>query len=179
MTPVARYHPVLVALHWTLALLIVATLIYGFVWMGNLPTSDPTLLPVLRLHVLGGLVILGLMSWRLHVRLTRPGPAAGRGLPARIAVVSHYGFYLLVGAIVLTGLMTIVAAGLVPAILWGGQGVMPHSFEALPIFIVHALLVTLLSNLILLHLIAALYHQFIRKDGVFRRMSLPPDRNGP
>ncbi len=179
MPPVTRYPQVLVALHWTLALLIIATLAYGFVWMGNMPTSDPALLPVLRLHVLGGLVMLGLMSWRFYLRMTRPRPAAGRGILARIAVVSHYGFYLLVGAIVLTGLMTIVTAGLVPAILWGGRGVMPHSFEAMPTFVVHALLVTLLSNLILLHVIAALYHQFVRKDGLFGRMSLPPDPEKP
>ena len=180
MNPIARYHPLLVVLHWTLASLMIATLAYGFAWMGNMPTADPALLPALRLHVFGGLVIVGLMTWRFVLRVTRPRPApAGRGILARIAVASHYGFYLLVAAIGLTGLLTIVMAGLVPAILVGRPAVMPQSFETIPVFAIHAILVTLLANLILLHLAAALYHQFVRRDGLFGRMTVPPRHGRP
>jgi cytochrome b561 len=39
-----------------------------------------------------------------------------------------------------------------------------------PSFRAHAALATLLAILIVVHVAAALYHQFVLKDGLFRRM---------
>ncbi len=47
---------------------------------------------------------------------------------------------------------------------------LPDSFAVFPSFQAHAVLATLLAILIVVHVAAALYHQFVLKDGLFRRM---------
>src|SRR6266404_2425874 len=47
---------------------------------------------------------------------------------------------------------------------------LPGSFAVLPTFQAHAVLATLLATLIAAHIAAALYHQFVLKDGLLRRM---------
>src|SRR5690349_4633836 len=68
MTQVTRYHPVLVVLHWFLALLISASLTLGALVMAKIPNSDPMKLEALRSHMIGNVGILILMSVRLFVR---------------------------------------------------------------------------------------------------------------
>ena len=41
MTLVSRYHPLLVALHWILAMLIIAALALGALVMVKIPNTDP------------------------------------------------------------------------------------------------------------------------------------------
>jgi cytochrome b561 len=47
---------------------------------------------------------------------------------------------------------------------------LPDNFGVFPTFQAHAVLATLLAILIAAHVAAALYHQFVLKDGLFRRM---------
>jgi cytochrome b561 len=47
---------------------------------------------------------------------------------------------------------------------------LPLSFEAYPSFAAHGYLAALLAAFIALHVVAALFHQFVRKDHLFRRM---------
>jgi cytochrome b561 len=48
-----------------------------------------------------------------------------------------------------------------------------------PSFRAHAALATLLAVLIAVHVVAALYHQFVLKDGLFRRMWFGKRTIGP
>ena len=77
MKRVTRYHPVLVTLHWALAILIIGALSVGFFWLAAMPNSDPQKIGILRLHMAGGILILALMVVRLVVRMltSRPAPA--------------------------------------------------------------------------------------------------------
>jgi cytochrome b561 len=72
-----------------------------------------------------------------------------------------------------SGYTTAILAGL-PAIVFGGSGdKLPPSFAIYPSWVAHvylALLLVGLIGLIVLHVLAALYHHFVRKDGLFRRM---------
>src|SRR5262245_62019929 len=94
MKQISRYHPLLVALHWVLAVLIIAELTVGFFGLAATPSSEPGKIGILRLHMMGGVLILALMVLRFIVRMrtSRP-PAATTGYPLldRIAPVSHYG----------------------------------------------------------------------------------------
>jgi cytochrome b561 len=183
--PVSRYHPLLVSLHWVLAFLIVAALGVGFFWLGSIPNSDPQKIGVLRVHMAGGILILVLMGIRFFVRIrtSRPPPATtGYALLDRIAPITHYGFYILVLSMVGTGYATAIVAGL-PAIVFGGSGdPLPHSLMIYPGFVAHGFIANLLVGLIALHVLAAFYHQFVRRDGLFRRMSFGrrvPDPSTP
>ena len=46
----------------------------------------------------------------------------------------------------------------------------PPSFEIYPSFVAHGYIATILTGFIVLHVLAPLYHQFVMKDGLFRRM---------
>lgn len=179
MIPPFRYHPWLVALHWVLAVLIVAMLGVGFAWLGQMPAADPGLLAVLTWHIAGGIVILALMALRFAVRMrTIPPPKASTGnrLLDGLAVVSHYAFYVIVLVMVGTGLATVVDAGLPGAVLGRSPAVLPVDLTIHAPFVAHALLATLLANLIVLHLLAVGYHQLVRRDRLLSRMLF--DRRG-
>jgi cytochrome b561 len=77
MKPASRYHPLLVALHWLLAALILAALAVGFFGLAAMPNADPQKIAGLRWHMAGGMLILALMVIRLvvHLATARPAPA--------------------------------------------------------------------------------------------------------
>jgi cytochrome b561 len=139
---VSRYHPLLVTLHWLLAVPIVAKLCVGFLLLAEMPNDDPQKIGVLLIHMSVGMAILALMVVRLVVRWRTSKPAeatAGHRLLDRLALITHYGFYVLVLLMVGTGYATGILAGLNRSVF-------------------------------LLHLLAALYHQFIRRDRLLQRM---------
>jgi cytochrome b561 len=121
----------------------------------------------------GGMLILFLMAIRFIVRMLTSRPAAattGYPLLDRIAPFSHYGFYVLVLLMAGTGYRTAILAGL-PAIVFGGSGdPLPPTLLIYPTRVAHGYIATLLVGFIMVHVLAALYHQFVRKDGLFRRM---------
>src|SRR5215470_18103532 len=112
---VVRYHPVLVVLHWGLAIFILAALGLGVLKMAPMPNIDPMKSEALRAHMTGGLVILVLMLLRLIARrASLHPPAASAGAPAldRLARVSHTALYVLVIMMALSGLTMGLQAGI-------------------------------------------------------------------
>ncbi len=172
MPQVLRYHPVLVALHWLLAFVIIAALALGALVLAKIPNSDPMKLEALRSHMLGGVVILLLMLVRLWLRQrTAHPPSASTGHRAldRLAWLSHRLLYVVVLGQAGSGLIMALQADL-PAILFGGGGVLPADFWVFPIRTVHYLLSRVLMGLIALHVAGALYHTLVLRDGLLRRM---------
>ncbi|MBV9331881.1 MAG: cytochrome b/b6 domain-containing protein [Alphaproteobacteria bacterium] len=172
MNPVSRYHPVLIALHWLLAVLIIAALALGALVLAKLPNSDPHKLEALRGHMGGGVLILVLMLARLAVRrwTRHPAPAsAGHPLLDRLARLSHRLFYFAVNGMALSGMVMALQTRL-PWVVFLGQGTLPADFWAFPVRFVHYGLSRLLMGLIALHVAGALYHTFILRDGLLKRM---------
>jgi cytochrome b561 len=168
-----RYHPVLVALHWLLALMIIGGLIMGGAVLAETPNDDPFKLISLRMHMTMGILILTLMVVRLLVRvMTAKPPHAdiGNAVLNKGGVATHWLFYVIVIGLCASGLAIANMAGL-PAIVFGGSGdPLPDSFAEFPPRAAHGALASLLGLLILAHVAAGLYHQFGRKDGLFARM---------
>lgn len=166
-----RYHPALVVLHWLLALMLLVMLAGGTFNMAGVPNSDPAKLATLRIHmILGGSVGL-LMLVRLVVRLrtAHPEPArTGHALADRLAPLAHWVLYALVLGMVGSGIALSVTSGLPDAVF--GAGTLPESFHAFAPRAAHGLIATLLMLVIALHVLAALYHQILRKDGLMARM---------
>jgi cytochrome b561 len=173
MTQVTRYHPILVLLHWLLAFFIIMALAMGYFVMSQTPNSAPEKLEMLRGHMAGGMLILALMVLRFVVRrMTSHPPQATTGNAAldRLAPLTHYGFYVLVILMAGTGFATALAAGL-PAIVFGNSGdPLPETFLTFPTRIAHGYIAAAIALLLALHVAAALYHQFVLKDSLFRRM---------
>jgi cytochrome b561 len=166
----SRYQPVLVALHWLLALMVIGLLCLGFFVLADMPNTDPKKLDILVWHMSGGMFVLVLMILRVIIRLRSAHPATARtGSPVldRLASIAHASLYVIVFLMIATGWTT---GWLISGVFQPNGGPLPDNFAVFPTFQAHAVLAALLAILIAAHIAAALYHQFVLKDGLFRRM---------
>ena len=171
-----RFHGALVALHWLLALLLIVALLMGTFALKTVPNSSPDKIPALQGHMMAGGLILLLTLARLLVRVktAHPAPATtGNAMLDRLAPLTHWGLYVLVLLMAGSGVAMSVQAGL-PGIVFGGVGGLPLNFDALPPRAVHGIVAKLLILAVGLHIAAALYHQFVRRDGLLSRMGFGP-----
>jgi cytochrome b561 len=177
---VRRYHSALVVLHWLVALLVVVGLGVGTFALSALPNSSPDKIGALQGHMIAGGAVGLLTLLRLVVRrvTAHPPPApTGFALADRLAPLAHGGLYLAVLAMAASGIAMSIGAGL-PAIVFGGQGTLPPHFSHLAARAIHGIVAKLLMALIALHVAAAAYHQWVRRDGLLSRMGFGP-RRGP
>ncbi len=172
MQSVTRYHPLLVAVHWALAILIIADLAIGSLVLVHIPNDAARKIDGLRAHMSGGIVILALMLLRVAVRLRASAPAkatAGNALLDRLAWISHRALYVAIFGMIASGLATAFAAHL-PEIVFQGRGPLPESFWIYPSRAIHYFFSRLLIALIGLHIAGALYHTLFRRDRLLNRM---------
>jgi cytochrome b561 len=162
------------ALHWT----IVALLIVQFIAAWTMPDIKRDTKPdtLINLHISVGVLILFVAVLRLTWRAGHPEPPPEDGLPPRqvqSARAVHWLLYALLFVLPVLGWLNASWRGF-PVIMFGLE---------LPKLLatrapgggwtgdVHALLATYgLLTLVGLHVAAALYHYFIRRDGVLQRM---------
>jgi len=170
-----RYHPLLVALHWIIALLILILLAVGMLSLAPTPNSDPAKIFSFRAHMALGLSVLVLMVVRLVVRLRTTHPArveSGNAALNRIAPAMHWALYVLALGMAVSGMALSAASGLPDAVF--GDGSLPADFRDYGARRVHGLVSRLLGLLVVLHVLAALWHQFVRRDGLMARMWFGP-----
>lgn len=166
-----RYHPALVAIHWLMALLVIIMLGVGKVVMPGVSPEDPQKVMMLQFHAYIGMALTVLLVIRLVLRYAtkRPAPAdAGNAFLNFVAKATHFLLYAFMFGMVLSGLGMFQLANL-PAVFSGAQPY-PSNFFDFPPRIGHGLTSWLLLVLVALHFGAAMYHQFIRKDGLLGRM---------
>jgi cytochrome b561 len=163
-------------LHWIGAILILLLLGHGW-WMTHL-APRPDRLAHYAGHAALGYDFLALLVLRLLWRWTHAVPTLPAELPRweRLAAhASHIGLYLLVFASTLTGwalagtfrtpLNKDVFNLTVPSIYASQDRAMHGLFEQS-----HELLSYALAILIVVHLVAALRHHFVKRNTVLRRM---------
>ncbi len=69
-----------------------------------------------------------------------------------------------------TGFAAAIIAGL-GEIVFGPSGApLPPTLMIYPAFVAHVFFATLLVGFVVVHVVAAFYHQFVRQDGPFQRM---------
>ncbi|MGV3492178.1 MAG: cytochrome b [Devosia sp.] len=166
-----RYGSGPIAIHWLTAALIVALFATGLLATGQ---TDPTAeLALIRFHVPLGisvlvLTLLRIVWWWFIDR--RPSPVAGQpALQQRVAGLVHLALYVVILVLASSGIATLVLSGAMPAIIAGTA--LPNFDDLLP-RLVHGLVARLMLVLLALHIGAALYHQFIRRDRLLARMGV-------
>lgn len=164
-----RYGAIAAAIHWVSALAVILMLISGLV-MDNADDLVPSILPGhIVLGVLVGLLTLfRIIWWWLFDRQPRPAAGMSRA-QERAARLVHLGLYGAIVIMVGSGVGMVALTGAAPAVFSGG--VLPD-FDAVPPYAVHGLMSRLLIVLALGHIGAALFHQFIKRDGLIGRMRL-------
>lgn len=156
----ARYSAAQIVLHWAVVALIVVQLLTGdlmaqyFRALMRAGAERPEMGNAVW-HAVSGALILVLMSARLALRLTHGAPppkADSPGWDKVLSKLNHWLFYVVLIAMPLVGL----GAYLIPSRTLAN---------------LHESTVPVLLALVALHILGALYHQFILKDGLIRRMT--------
>ncbi|MEQ9814501.1 MAG: cytochrome b [Azospirillaceae bacterium] len=184
----ARYAGVQILLHWTMAAALLTLLGFGLA-IGRMGFGDTVLglglFEAYQVHKSVGLTLGLLALARLLFRIVWPPPALPRDMPrpTRVAAaVNHYALYCLMIAMPAVGWLMVSASPLrVPTIVFGLVE-LPHLTapdEALEraMMRLHGALAMLFAVLIAVHVIAALKHAVVDRDGVLDRM-LPWARRG-
>ena len=168
-----RYGAAARTFHWTIALLIAG--MYLTDWMrGAAMRASPERAWWLATHETLGILVLSLTLGRLAWRLGHPAPPIhGTPLIRRAAQAGHILLYLATLGLPLPGIGRAMAGGgkvtffgLVFPSLTGNNDML----AAVSRFIHGGLMMNLLLLLIAGHVLAALWHEFILKDGTLRRM---------
>jgi cytochrome b561 len=168
-----RYHPVLVALHWLIALMILVALLIGGPSLTAMANDDPDKLFGITGHMTFGLVIGVLMLLRLVTRFRAKSPPeadAGHTVLNLGAKAAHWGLYVLVLAMVGSGIGIAVSAGLFDIAYFGSGAPLPADFTVFSARVAHGIIGTLLLILIAAHVAGWAYHQFVLRDGLIKRM---------
>jgi cytochrome b561 len=164
-----------IAMHWIIALLIFAAFGLGL-YMTDIPGFTPTKLKLFSYHKWIGITVLIFAVLRVLWRLTHPAPGPVPGMPKwqhAAAEAAHLGLYLLILAVPLTGYLLSVAAGV--KVVYLGLWELPMPFDksdALKdIFgMAHEWLNWTMAAIVVLHILAALKHHVVDRDGTLRRM---------
>lgn len=173
MPAMTKYDAVAQTLHWLMALLIIATFALGLL-SDVFPHSWEY--AIIESHKVLGFSILVLVALRLVWRLGhRPPPLKNLGiLIAGLSRLSHFALYVLMILVPLIGLVYSARSGY--GIDFGLFTLAPPPFieadraAARTTRQIHELAAYLLIGLAGFHGLAALWHHFIRKDGVLLRM---------
>lgn len=162
------------ALHWTVVALVALQFVLG-IWAHDMPLSLLRL-KLLVWHKSVGMTVFTLMLARLAWRLYSPAPALPatlKGAQRVLAHASHTLLYALLLVMPVVGWITSSASNL--TVTWFGLFAFPNLVApdkdlAEMAKQTHMTMAWLLFALIILHVSAALWHEFRLKDGVLGRM---------
>lgn len=166
-----RYGSVAIALHWISAVVIIGALGMGLI-VDNISGDADTLVP-LRIHIILAVaavaLTLGRIAWWVFAD-RRPAPLAGvPRLQHWAASANHLLMYAAILVLGASGIATLILSGAMPALIGGGG--LPDFSEVAPRQ-VHGLVARAMIALVALHIGAALYHQFVRRDRLLARMGI-------
>ena len=170
-----RYTTTAIILHWLTALLIISAFIMGLV-MVDIPGLTPTKLKYFSWHKWLGVTVLAIAAIRLLWRKANvppPHPSSMLAWQKKAADAVHVLLYLLIFAVPISGYLYTLAAG-VPVIYLGLfqlPVIMAPNPELKPLLKeIHYVLNMTMAAAVAAHVLAALKHQFIDRDGVLKRM---------
>lgn len=161
-----RYAAPQVAIHWLAAAAILFLMATGMFVLESMP-NDTQKIGNLVIHMSVGALAALLVIVRivLRRRLPAPPPVPGEGL----ARAGHMALNLVVLLMAVSGMMLMIQSGALDAVFGGGA--LPADFREFLPRKVHGLVAKIVLALVAVHVLAALYHQLIVRDGLLGRMS--------
>ncbi|TAN72603.1 MAG: hypothetical protein EPN14_10410 [Gallionella sp.] len=168
-----QYSKRMVIAHWlTLALLIVAWFI-GNQLDGARHEAAGAPLAGYVAHALVGATILLLALARLYFRRKDGTPPPMGDTPMdKVAKGIHHLLYTMLVLLPVSGVATAATSDVCKALTAWDAALLPKKFTGVFAHDVHETLVTVLIVLAAVHVLGAIKHQFIMKDGLMERMSL-------
>lgn len=167
----SQYNRIGVFFHWLIAIMVSLSLFAGSQLLEPMANSNPEKLGALQGHAIFGVITGLLLILRyLNIKLRgKPSAANPQGsMLGTMAKWAHRLIYLLIFAVIGSGIAMAIEADF--ASIFAGTSLIPETFEHLTARTAHGVLTKLLILVLLTHIIAALYHQFVIKDHLMRRM---------
>ncbi len=157
--------------HWLIFVLIVAGLALG-IWLDESENTSQKL-SMYPAHFLIGDTVLLLILLRIYFRKKdgEPAPANANPLLNKVAAATHTLMNLSVIAVAISGIATLATSGLIAAIKAGDPSLIPD-FHKVDTKEFHEFFLGVTLLLVAFHVAAALYHQFIVKDNLLRRIMI-------
>jgi cytochrome b561 len=169
-----QYSKRMVIVHWLTLALLIAAWYLGDSLADATDDSKATLGGYIAHIAVGGTVLL-LTIFRFLFRRSDGIPApAGDTATDKLAKAVHYLLYLLLFVLPVSGVVILLTSKAGPALLALDANMLPkeHGFRGVFAHEVHEQLVNVLIGLVVLHILGAIKHQFITKDGLMERMML-------
>lgn len=161
MTYPRGYSATQIALHWAVAILVLAQYVFkdsiSAAWDRGRAGEAFAFDPLVLLHVAGGGLILAFVVWRVALRIRRGAPQPPEKESAglqRLAGIAHWAFYAVLAAMSASGLLA----------WFGGVAQAAQAHEVLKV---------VLLGLVALHVLAVPFHRLVLKTDVMRRMLRP------
>lgn len=169
-----QYSKRMVMVHWlTLALLLAAWFLGDS--LSELTDASHATLAAYFIHILVGGAVLLLTVVRLFFRSKDGVPApVGTSTMDKVATGVHHFLYLILFLLPVSGLVTVITSTAGRALLSGDASLLPKEggFHGVLAHEAHETLVTVLIVLVAVHVLGAIKHQFLLKDGLMERMML-------
>jgi len=167
-----QYSNRMVIVHWlTLALLVVAWFLGDAVNEAR-KEEGATLLGYAVHGLVGGAVLLFTLARFYFRNQDGAPPPLGDTLLDKVAKGIHYALYAALILVPVSGMMQILTSDVYAALTAGDASLLPKKFTGVTAHEVHEILVNVLIVLVVVHVLGALKHQFIAKDGIMARMRL-------
>jgi cytochrome b561 len=171
---IGRYRLPAIVLHWLIALLIIGMICLGY-YMTGIPKNTPERSFFLNLHKSFGLLAAMLILVRLGWRVSHTVPPLPASVPSWQASAARWSHRLLYACMVLQPLTGYVSSSFNKfGIKFFGLDLPNWGWEdkyLRELFVgFHHTIAVVLIVLIVLHVLAALKHLLIDRDGVFQRM---------
>jgi cytochrome b561 len=169
-----RYNPALVSLHWIIAILIFGTFLLAGEDEGGAAATIAGI-PTMGVHMLLGITILVLLTIRLIIRWRTQHPdwaTTGNRFLDKVGEITHWALYIFTFGMTITGISLAMRGNRLARVLGLASAAPSGQFRSIgfSIGMFHGAIWFFLLLLILLHVGAALYHQFILKDNLLGRM---------
>ena len=169
----AKYSKRTVYIHWSSALLIFALIVTG-INMENTAHS-PEKFTSYKLHFIMGIVVFLLTVIRI-VALIRdvrpPSLYKKRSIHNKFIQFIHYGFYIVIAWMCISGILSLFLEGIYPALLSGNFVDLPEinkdGFH--PIMLSHHIMAKLVFLLLIFHVAGILVHLVRKKENTLKRI---------
>ena len=172
--PAVQYTKTAISLHWLVAILF--SIVFTFGWLASeIHGKSPVKSFYMSWHILLGVSVFWLVLLRMWWRATHPAPALPTTVPnwqRRLARATHILIYCLMILIPLTGYLRNQAKGRPVVYLgWTMPTLVGDDKDLWLIFKqLHKVLAYSLFGIVIAHVLAALYHHLIARNGVLARM---------
>jgi cytochrome b561 len=169
-----QYSKRMVIVHWLTLALLIAAWFLGDSLAEATDESKATLAGYI-IHIAVGAAILLLTVTRLLFR-GKDGtpPAMGQTAMDKVAKGIHHILYSVLFVLPVSGMVTVFTSDTGKALLASNVNLLPKKdgYEHVFAHEVHEVLVTVLIVLVVVHILGAIKHQFIMKDGLMERMMM-------